>query len=74
MEWKELIVVPMFKMGDKAYCSNCRCISILSTTYRILSNILFSRLTPHAEKIIGYHQCGFRCDRSATFVIYLGYE
>ena len=36
------------------------------TTYKILSNILLSRLTAHAEKIIGYHQCGFRRNRSAT--------
>ena len=28
-------------------------------TYKILSNILLSRLTPYAEEIIGDHQCGF---------------
>jgi len=32
---------------------------ILRTTYKILSNILLSRLTPYAEEIIGDHQCGF---------------
>jgi hypothetical protein len=37
-----------------------------STTYKILSNILLSRLTPYAEEIIGDHQCGFRCNRSTT--------
>jgi hypothetical protein len=31
----------------------------MSATYTILSNILVSRLTPHAEKIIGDYQCGF---------------
>jgi hypothetical protein len=31
----------------------------LSTTYKILSNILLSRLTPYAEEIIEEHQCGF---------------
>jgi len=25
-----------------------------------------SRLTPYAEKIIGEHQCGFRCSRSTV--------
>jgi len=34
--------------------------------YKILSNILLSRLTPHAEEIIGEHQCGFRSNRSST--------
>jgi len=38
----------------------------LSTTYKILSNILLSRLTPYAEDIIGNHQCGFQLNRSTT--------
>jgi len=38
----------------------------LPTTYKILSTILLSRLTPYAEKITGDHQCGFRCNRSPT--------
>jgi len=54
-EWKESIVVPIYKKGDKTYCNNYRGISLLPTTYKILSNILFSRLTPYAEEIIGEH-------------------
>jgi len=38
----------------------------LPTTYKILSNILLSRLIPYAKEIIGEHQCGFRCNRSTT--------
>jgi hypothetical protein len=34
--------------------------------YKILSNILLSRLTPYAEKIFGECQCGFRRNRSTT--------
>jgi len=34
--------------------------------YKILYNILLSRLTAYAEEIIGYHQCGFHSDRSTT--------
>jgi len=30
----------------------------------MLSNTLLSRLTPHAEEIIGHHQCGLRRNRS----------
>ena len=58
-EWKESNIVPIYKKGDKTDCSNYRCISLLPTTYSILSNILLSRLTPYAEEIIGDHQCGF---------------
>jgi hypothetical protein len=65
-EWKESVIVPIYKKGDKTDCSNYRGISLLTTTYKILSNILLSRLTPYAEEIIGDHQCGFRRNRSAT--------
>jgi hypothetical protein len=65
-EWKESVIVPICKKGDKTDCSNYRGISLLSTTYKILSNILLSRLTPYAEEIIGDHQCGFRRNRSTT--------
>jgi len=37
-------MVPMYKKGDKIACSNCRGISLLPTTYKILSNILVSKL------------------------------
>jgi len=38
----------------------------LPTTYKILSNILLSRLTPYPEEITGDHQSGFQCNRSTT--------
>jgi len=63
-EWKESIIVPIHKKEDKADCNNYRGISRLPTTYKILSNILLSRLTPYAKEIIGDHQCGFRRNRS----------
>jgi len=40
-----LIIVPIDKKGDKTDCSSYRSLSLLSTTYKILSNILLSRLT-----------------------------
>jgi len=63
-EWKESIIVPVHKKGDKTDCNNYRSISLLPTTYKILSNILLSRLIPYAKEIIGVHQCGFRRNRS----------
>jgi hypothetical protein len=65
-EWKESIIVPISKKGDKRDCNNYRRISLLPTTYKILSNILLSRLIPYAEEIIVDHQCGFRRNISTT--------
>ena len=59
VQWKESISVPIYKKSDKTGFSNCRGISLLSTTHKILSNILLSKLTPYAEEIIGDRQCGF---------------
>jgi len=39
-EWKESIIVPIHKKGDKTDCNNYRGVSLLPTTYKILSNIL----------------------------------
>jgi hypothetical protein len=65
-QWKESVIVPIYKKGDKTDCSNYQGTSLLSTTYKILSNNLLSRLTTNAEEIIGEHQCGFRRNRSTT--------
>jgi hypothetical protein len=65
-EWKESIIVPICKKGDKTDCSNYRGKSFLSATCKILSNILLSRLIPYAEEITADNQCGFRRNRSPT--------
>ena len=73
-EWKESIILPVYKKGDKTDCSNCRGISLLPTSncrgisllptaYKIISSILLSRLTPYAEEVTADHQCGFQWNR-----------
>jgi hypothetical protein len=69
-QWNESIIVPIHKKGDKNDCNNYRGISLLSTSYKILSNILLSRLGPYIDEIIGDHQCGFRRNRSTTDQIF----
>jgi len=65
-EWKESIIIPIHKKGDKTDCNNYRGISLLPTMYKILSNILLSRLIPYAEEVTEDHQCGFRRNKSNT--------
>jgi len=38
----------------------------LPTIYKILSDILLSRLNVYVDDMIGYHECGFRRKRSPT--------
>jgi hypothetical protein len=61
-QWKASIIVSVHKKGYKTDCNNYHGISLLSTSYNILSNIL-SRLTPYINEIIGDHQCGSRHNR-----------
>jgi hypothetical protein len=63
-------VVPIHRKGDKTNCSNYPGISLLSTSYKILSNSLLTRLTPYTDEIIGDHPCGFRRNGSTTDQIF----
>ena len=54
-EWKELSTayIYIYKKGNKKKIPNYRRILLWSTTYKILSSILLSRLSPYAEEFIG---------------------
>jgi hypothetical protein len=56
-EWKESIFVPIYKKCDKTDCSNYGGISLLQSLFKVLTNIVLSRLVPYAEKITGDNQC-----------------
>jgi hypothetical protein len=66
-QWKESIIVPVHKKDDKTDCNTYCGISLLSTSCKMLLNILFSSLSPY---VIGDHQCGFGCNRSTTDQIF----
>jgi hypothetical protein len=69
-EWMESVIVSVHKKEDETDCNNYSGISLLPTTYKILSNILLLRLIPYAEEIMG-NQGGFRHNRSDhIFCIY----
>ena len=73
-QWKKSITVPVYKKGDKTVWSNYRGISLFLTICKILSHILLSRLTPHAEDIIGDHHCGFWRNTSTTDHIFCNHQ
>jgi hypothetical protein len=69
-QWKESVVVPIHKKGDKTDCNNYRGISLLSTSYNILLIILLSMSSPNVDEIIWDHQCGFQRNSSTTDQIF----
>ncbi|XP_071039898.1 uncharacterized protein [Parasteatoda tepidariorum] len=55
-EWKTSMTCMIHKKGDILDCSNYRGISLLCTSYKVFSNILFKRLSPLVENIVGDYQ------------------
>jgi hypothetical protein len=47
---KESVLVPLHRKGNKADCSNYRDKSLLSTSYKMLSDILLCSLIPYGKK------------------------
>jgi hypothetical protein len=55
-QWKESIVVSITKMAIKLAAVIIEAyVSLISTSHKMLFNILPSRLLPHVEEIIGNH-------------------
>ena len=63
-EWKETLIFPVYKKGDRDRCENCRGIELGNAAYRILANIIVEKIKPYIEKITGDYQNGFRDGRS----------
>jgi hypothetical protein len=45
--WQVSILCPIYKKGHVMDCKNYRGISLLNTSYKVLSNIILNRLKPH---------------------------
>jgi hypothetical protein len=61
-------IVQVHKKGERTDCNNYRAISLLPTSYKILSNILLSRLSSYIDENFRDHQCGFRRNRSTNLL------
>jgi len=59
-EWKETIIVPIYKRGDRDRCENYRGIVLENAPYKIFVNIILLKIKPYIEKITGDCQNRFR--------------
>ena len=65
-DWKQALIVPIFKKGDRTIAENYRPVSLTSITCKILEHIIHSSVMKHLErhKILNDSQHGFRKFRS----------
>jgi hypothetical protein len=69
-EWNKGRIVPIHKKGSQLQCENFRCITPLNIGYKIFSNILYERLKPFVENILGHYQKDFRAGKSTADQIF----
>ena len=65
-DWRQALVVPIFKKGDKHQPSNYRPVSLTSITCKLLEHIIHSNIMQHFDqhRILCDNQHGFRKKRS----------
>ena len=69
-EFKDALIVTIYKKGDKTNCGNYRGISLLCTAGKIFSKLLLNRLKILAERVLPDSQSGFRSNRSTQDMIF----
>jgi len=52
-------------------CNNYRDISLLDISYKVLSNVLFNKLKPYRDEIVGEYQRSFRRGKSTVDQIHI---
>jgi len=58
-EWRNVVITPIFKKGDRREPQNYRGITILNTCYKIYSKILNMKLQNYSEVFMTEAQNGF---------------
>ncbi|KAI3351376.1 hypothetical protein L3Q82_005909 [Scortum barcoo] len=71
LEWQTgVVVVPLFKKGDRRVCSNYRGITLLSLPGKVYARVLERRIRPIVDPRIQEEQCGFRPGRGTVDQLY----
>ncbi|CAG9829791.1 unnamed protein product [Diabrotica balteata] len=69
-DWEVGQIITVHKKGDQQICENYRGITLLNTTYKILTSIIKKRLSKITKKTVGQYQCGFTEGRSTIDAIH----
>ncbi|XP_047109276.1 uncharacterized protein LOC124777805 [Schistocerca piceifrons] len=63
-DWKETIVFPFYRDGDRSLCESYGAISFLNTAAKVYARILEERIRKGTEEKLNEAQCGYRRNRS----------
>ena len=71
-QWREGLIVNLFKKGDREQPGNYRGITLLSVLGKVFCKILNNRMVQHSDKggVLHEGQVGFRMNRSCIDNIY----
>jgi hypothetical protein len=58
-DYEEGVICPIYKKGNELKCW-------MYTVYKTFSNVMYKRLLPHVEPILGNYQNGFRIGRTTA--------
>ena len=70
-DWRDAILVSLYKKGSKSDCSKFRSISLLSIVGKLFSRIILNRFVRTiVDGILPESQCGFRTSRGTVDMIF----
>ena len=72
-QWKDAVMIVLYKKGDKAECGNYRGISLVSHAGKLLLKMVARRLGAYyeAKGLLPEGQCRFRPDHSTTDIMFV---
>ena len=68
--WTQSLIITLPKKGNLQLCQNCRTISLISHSSKVMLKVILNGLKPQAEEIIAEEQDGFRALGSTTEQIF----
>jgi hypothetical protein len=71
IDWKDSIICPIYKKGDRMQCKNYRPITFMNAAYKIFATILSNKLSEIMESRLGEYQAGFRPNRSTADNVFI---
>ena len=66
-QWKEALVIPVFKRGDRSQLTNYRPIALLSTVGKVCERVVFNALYNFISPYLSDQQSGFRKKDNTSF-------